>query len=88
MVPSSALCRMQEDFHRRRAASTTLENVRLLSISAAAAWAREALVAESREERQVHTRRVANAGIATEPVHAAGDDLSLSENPDRGFTHP
>lgn len=88
MVPSLALCRTQEDFHRRRAASATLENVRQLSISAAAAWAREALAAESREERQLRARRVADAGIATRSVYVACDDLSLSENPDRGFAHP
>lgn len=88
MIPSSILCRTQEDLHRQRAASTTLENVRLLSISAAAAWAKEALAAESREARQLRARDAANAGTAAKSAPAACEDLSPSENPDRGFAHP
>ena len=88
MVPSSILCRAQQDLHLRRAADTTLENVRLISTGAAAAWAKEALAAESREARQLRARDVANAGIAAESTDAACEDLSLSENPDRGLAHP
>lgn len=88
MVPSSILCRAQQDLHLRRAADTTLENVRLVSTSAAAAWAKEALAAESREARQLRAHGVANAGVAVESVHAVCGDLSFSENPDRGLAHP
>ena len=41
MIPSSTLCRTQEDLHRRRAADTSLENVRLVANNAAAAWAKD-----------------------------------------------
>jgi hypothetical protein len=82
------LCRAQEDFHRLRAASTTLENVRLLSVSAAAAWAKEASAAESREARQLRVRDIANAGVAAKTLRATPDDLSSSENPDRGLANP
>lgn len=37
MVPSSILCRAQESLHRRRAADTLLENVRIVAINAAVA---------------------------------------------------
>lgn len=87
MVPSSMLCRAQEDFHRLRAASTTLENVRLRSVNAAAAWAKEASAAVSREARQLRVRDTANASVAIRTVRATTDDLSSSENPDRGLTN-
>jgi hypothetical protein len=88
MTPSSALCRAQESLHRRRAAGTTLENVRSVSIGAAAAWAKEALAAESREARQVRVRAVANAKSLMSTACAEQNDFSASENPDRGFAHP
>jgi hypothetical protein len=79
---------MQEDIHRQRAANTSLENVRLVSTSAATAWAKEALAAECREARQLRVRAVAHAdGVASSELDA-GDDRSLSENPDLGFAHP
>lgn len=80
MVPSSALCRTQEALHRRRAADTSLANVRLVSNDAAAAWAKEATAAEVREARQLRVRASASDDGAEIP--------SLSENPDRGLTHP
>jgi len=58
MAPSATLCRAQEAVHRRHAAATTLENVRLVSERAAAAWSKEALCAEGREFRQSQTRSV------------------------------
>lgn len=88
MNPSSALCRAQESLHRRRAAGTTLENVRSVSISAAAAWAKEALAAESREARQLRVQAVANAKTPMSKACAVQSDVSVSENPDRGFAHP
>ncbi len=88
MVPSSALCRIQEGIHRQRAANTSLENVRLVSTSAAAAWAKEALAAECREARQLRVRATAHAdGVVSSGLGNRGDRL-LSENPDRGFAHP
>ena len=87
MIPSSALCRAREDLHRQRAAATSLENVRLVSISAAAAWAKEALAAESREARQLRLRAAGNGSDTANQPLVAGDDLAFSENPDRGFAH-
>ncbi|WP_454886664.1 hypothetical protein [Sphingomonas oryzagri] len=88
MIPSSALCRAQENLHYRRAADTTLENVRSVSINAAAAWAKEALAAESREARQLRLQAAANAGCQMDTASAAIDDFSVNENPDRGFANP
>lgn len=88
MIPSSALCRAQESLHRRRAADTTLENVRSVSISAAAAWAKEAQAAESREARQLRVQAVANAKSLMSEACALQSDFSVSENPDRGFADP
>jgi len=88
MVPSSALCRMQEDIHRQRAANTSLKNVRLVSTSAATAWAKEALAAECREARQLRVRAIAQADGVASSGPGDCDDRLLSENPDRGFTHP
>lgn len=85
MYPSSTLCRTQELFHRERAASTTLENVRAVAASAAAAWGLEAVAAEKREARSVKTRETA-ALIAAEKAEAeAARECGFSENPDREF---
>lgn len=88
MVPSSALCRAQEELHRRRAAGTTLENVRLVSTSAATAWAKEALAAESREARQIRGETAAPADGKANAAPGVDDCLSGSENPDRGLANP
>ena len=69
MYPSSTLCRTQEEFHRERAASTTLENVRAIATSAAAAWGQEAVAAEKREARGARTRATA-ALLAAEKAEA------------------
>jgi hypothetical protein len=86
MVPSSTLCRAQETLHRHRAANTTLENVRLVATSAAAAWAKEATAAESREARQLRAHAAASAHEALKRA-PADNDLLPSENPDRGLAH-
>ena len=78
MVPSSALCRAQESLHRSKAADTALENVRRVATDAAEAWAKEAIAAERREERQVKVRAAADGD-------AADEDAMASENPDRGL---
>jgi hypothetical protein len=87
MIPSSALCRTQEDLHRRRAADTSLENVRLVANNAAAAWAKEAIAAEHREKRQTRVREFAEAASALKAELESGDNLLPNENPDRGLAN-
>ena len=86
MIPSSVLCRTQEDLHRRRAADTPLENVRLVANNAAAAWAKEAIAAEHREKRQTRVREFAEAANALKADLDGADDLLPNENPDRGLS--
>ncbi len=88
MIPSSALCRTQENLHRRRAADTSLENVRLVANNAAAAWAKERIAAEHREKRQTRVRECAEAASARQAELGGADDLLANENPDRGFAAP
>ena len=85
MYPSSTLCRTQEEFHRARAASTTLENVRAIATSAAAAWGLEAVAAEKREARGAKTRAVAELIAAEKAEAAAARERGSGENPDCGF---
>ena len=85
MYPSSTLCRTQEEFHRARAASSTLDNVRAISEGAAAAWGHEAAAAEKREARGVRTRAIAELMAAQKLEAAAEAERAFSENPDRGF---
>jgi hypothetical protein len=84
MVPSSTLCRAQENLHRRRAADASLENVRIVATNAAVAWAREADAAERRERRQEKVRLFAVRATAGE-AELDTLDLLLSENPDRAM---
>lgn len=84
MVPSSVLCRTQENLHRRRAADALLENERIVATNAAVAWAREADAAERRERRQEKVRLFAVTASATE-AELNALDLLLSENPDRAM---
>jgi hypothetical protein len=84
MVPSSILCRAQESLHRRRAADTLLENVRIVATNAALAWGHEADAAERREQRQKKVRLLAETAIAGE-AEPDGLDLLQSENPDRAM---
>jgi hypothetical protein len=78
MVPSSTLCRAQESLHRRRAADTLLENVRIVATNAAVAWGHEADAAERRERRQEKGLILAEAAARKTEL-----DLLSSENPDR-----
>jgi hypothetical protein len=87
MIPSSVLCRTQEDLHRRRAADTSLENVRLVANNAAAAWAKEAIAAEHREKRQTRVREFAEAASVPKAGLGGSDDLLPNENPDRGLAN-
>ncbi len=80
MRPSSILCRAQEARQHALAAGSTLINVRTVANLAAAAWAKEAVLAEGRERRLLH--RV-ESGLV--PELESDDDSSFSENPDRSF---
>ena len=84
MYPSSTLCRTQEEFHRERAASTTLENVRTIATSAAAAWGLEAVAAEKREARGLRTRATA-ALLAAEKAEAEAAREDESVDPGTAF---
>lgn len=59
MYPSASLCREQESLQRDRAASSSLQNVRIVAERAASAWCIEALAAEKREARHERTRSIA-----------------------------
>lgn len=85
MYPSSTLCRTQESFHRDRAASTTLENVRAIASGAAAAWGMEAVAAEKREARGARTRATAELLAAEKAEASTARERGFSENPDREF---
>jgi len=88
MVPSADLCRVQEAFHRRRAESAPLGNVRTIAHKAAAAWRAEALFAEGREQRQAQLRAVRADQFEKERAACEQLDLASSENPDRGRAAP
>lgn len=82
MQPTALLCHAQEALQRARAADTKLESVRDQANSAAAAWAKEAALAEKRE-----ARKAAEARAAEQRVAATGRTArEFSENPDRGFS--
>jgi hypothetical protein len=87
MQPSSAFCRAQEAHHHALARAATLDNVRRVASTAAAAWAKEGLAAVLREDRKLRTRTFAEAQAPmSEPP---SDDVRwLSENPDRGYADP
>lgn len=80
MANTSAFCLAQEALHRDRAVVADLENVRIIATSAAAAWAREALVALRREAKLGREDQLPAAASPSEEE----EDLSFSENPDRG----
>lgn len=85
MYPSSTLCRAQEEFHRARAVSATLENVRSLAETAATAWGQEAVAAERREARSLRTRELAETLAAQKLAAAEARERGPGETPDRGF---
>ncbi|APL93475.1 hypothetical protein AI27_11660 [Sphingomonas sp. BHC-A] len=81
MTHTSAFCRAQEAFHRDRAAVANLDNVRIVATSAAAAWAREAVVALRREGKLGQEDQLPAAASLSEEE----EDAAFSENPDRGL---
>ena len=83
MQPSLILCRAQEAHHQALSRATTLSNVRVKADAAAAAWAKEGMAAGLREDRQLRTRKFAEAHDAgSEP--ASADLRGFSENLDPG----
>lgn len=81
MAHTSAFCLAQEALHRDRAAAANLDNVRIVAASAAAAWAREAVVALRRERQLGREDRLPAAASLSEEA----EDAAFSENPDRSL---
>jgi hypothetical protein len=86
MQPSSSFCRTQEARQHALATGSDLANVRGVATLAAAAWAKQAVAAEKREERLL--RRRETDAVAPGLFLTAGPDRDFSENPDRGFASP
>lgn len=82
MKPTLAMCRTQEARQLALAADAPLTNVKDVAILAAAAWAKEAIAAERREQRR------ARRGQELPYTPSLLEDRMLSENPDRGFADP
>ena len=80
MANTSAFCLAQEALQRDRVAAADLENVRMIATSAAAAWAREAVVALRREAKLGREDQLPAAASLSEEE----EDLAFGENPDRG----
>jgi len=85
MQLSSALCRSEQARHQSLASSATLANIHGIAMLAAAAWAREAVAAEKREERMRLRELTRETGQPPYREPPAPEDRSFSENPDRGF---
>jgi hypothetical protein len=81
MAPTYDFCRAQEALQRDRAAGSLLENVRVIATKAAAAWNREALLAQNCEA----TRKRRNALPEAASLSEETEDSLFSENPDRGL---
>ncbi|QJU59542.1 hypothetical protein HL653_18865 [Sphingomonas sp. AP4-R1] len=73
MQNSSNFCRSQEAIQIKRAAETTLDNVRAIATKAAEVWRLEAVAAEQREDR--HRQRLA----------VQSDDRLARETSDQGL---
>ena len=85
MRPSSILCRAQEARQHALAAGSTLINVKSVANLAAAAWAKEALLAEGRERRLLH-RQEHPEGTGLGLQMAGPEEHQFSENSDRGVS--
>lgn len=86
MQPTVTFCRAQEARHHALASAATLDNVRRVATTAAAAWAKEGAAAILREDRKLRAGAAAAAHAAlAEPPR--DDFRALSENPDRGHAH-
>jgi hypothetical protein len=82
MHPTLAMCRAQEARQLALAADAALSNVKGVALLAAAAWAKEAIIAERREQRRAHRDQ--------ETLYAPSllEDRMFSENPDRDLADP
>jgi hypothetical protein len=74
MAASIATCREQEALQRARAISEPLENCRKVALSAAKAWAAEAVLAEKRAAKATPLDK-ADAAIAAEFARDAAEDI-------------
>lgn len=83
MTATSLFCRAQQALQHDRAATAPLENIRAIAKAAAAAWGREAALAEQRE-RRAFDKALPAAGSLSE----RREDSWFSENPDRGMEEP
>ena len=81
MNHTSAFCLAQEGFHRDRAAMAGLDNARIVATSAAAAWARAAVLALRREDKLGREDRLPAAASLSEEE----EDAAFSEKPDHGL---
>lgn len=72
MRPTATLCHTRAAHHRGLASAAGLDNVRTVELAAAAAWDKEAVLAERREAR-------ADAGILTDLGDGA-DDVGVQRN--------
>jgi hypothetical protein len=79
MAHTADFCRIQEAAERKRADGATLENVRVIASRAAAAWAREAALAENRQ-----TKRASEVSTLPEAESTSEelDDLLSAETAD------
>ena len=85
MRPSSTLCRAQEARQHALASGSDLINVRRVANLAAAAWAKEAVLAEGRERRLLHRQETGEDAMLPLGAAEQNEDRSFSENPDRGL---
>ena len=76
MRPTATLCHTRAAHHRGLADAAALDNVRTVELTAAAAWEKEALLAEKRESR-------ADAGLLAELDDGGeGDVIDESGGPE------
>ncbi len=72
MRQTPSFCREQEALQLAKAASETLENRRTIALTAAKAWAAEAVLAEKRDARQTPLDKL-DAEIALEFAQEDGE---------------
>ncbi len=85
MYPSATLCRSQQSYHRERARTTLLTNVRIVADRAAKAWGIEADAADDREARHAKTRLTADLIASRKQAAALSRQPGHDEDSDRGI---
>lgn len=88
MYPSATLCRSQEAYHRDRAETSPLANIRTVAQKAATAWGAEAEAAEDREARRERTRLIADTLRWQKQRLIDEEHLHLNANPDLAPADP